>query len=74
MSDNGSTNLCGLLDAVIVKLKYDESYDFEHEGEDEMMFIEYRKQLKVLFDTIAQVVTYLPVAFLCKVYMQGSHQ
>lgn len=46
-----------LLDAVITKLKYDESYDFESEGEEEIMFLEFRKQLKVLLDAIAQVVT-----------------
>lgn len=56
MSDTDRTNLRSLLDAVISKLQYDESYDFENEGEEEVMFIEYRKQLKVLFDAIAQVV------------------
>lgn len=45
-----------LLDAVIIKLKYDETYDFECEGEDEIMFLEFRKQLKVLLDAVAQVV------------------
>ena len=48
----------GLLDALISKLKYDESYDFESQGEEEVMFIEFRKQLKVLFDAIAQVVRF----------------
>jgi len=37
-------------------MKYDESYNFEHEGEDEVMFIEYRKEMKILFDNIAQLV------------------
>ena len=59
MSDNDRTNIHQLLDAVISKLKYDESYDFESEGEDEIMFIEFRKQLKVLLDAIAQVVMLL---------------
>lgn len=57
LSDSDRTNLRGLLDVVISKLKYDASYDFETEGEEEMMFIDFRKQLKVLFDTIAQVVS-----------------
>jgi len=56
LSDTDRTNLRGLLDAVISKLKYDEGYDFECEGEDEIMFLEFRKQLKVLLDAIAQVV------------------
>ena len=56
LSDTDRTNLCALLDAVINKLQYDESYNFENEGEEEIMFLEYRKQLKGLFDTIAQVV------------------
>lgn len=47
----------GLLDAVITKLKYDKCYDFECEGEDEIMFLEFRKQLKVLLEAIAQVVS-----------------
>lgn len=47
----------GLLDAVISKLKYDDGYDFECEGEDEIMFLEFRKQLKVLLEAVAQVVS-----------------
>lgn len=56
LSDTDRTNLRGVLDAVISKLKYDESYDFECEGEDEIMFLEFRKQLKVLLEAVAQVV------------------
>lgn len=44
-----------LLSIVIKKLRYDESYDFENEGEDEAMFISYRRQLKVLFDNLVQL-------------------
>uniref|UniRef100_T1JL81 Exportin-T n=1 Tax=Strigamia maritima TaxID=126957 RepID=T1JL81_STRMM len=40
---------------VIKKYKYDKSYNFTNEGEDEVAFQEYRKQLKVLFDNLAQV-------------------
>ena len=57
LSDNDRTSLQALLDAVIRKLCYDESYDFDNEGEEELMFIDYRKQLKVLFDNIASVVS-----------------
>ncbi|RDD43824.1 Exportin-T [Trichoplax sp. H2] len=48
-------HLKGLLEAVISKYKYDQSYDFECEGEDEIMFLEYRKQLKNLFYNITQL-------------------
>lgn len=44
---------------MISKLQYDENYNFESEREEEIMFIEFRKELKVLFDAIAQVVRYL---------------
>lgn len=57
MSDNDRTSLQALLDAVIRKLRYDDSYDFDNEGEEEQMFVDYRKELKVLFDNIASVVS-----------------
>uniref|UniRef100_A0A671WN39 Exportin-T n=1 Tax=Sparus aurata TaxID=8175 RepID=A0A671WN39_SPAAU len=41
--------------AVMKKLTYDDEYNFENEGEDEAMFVEYRKQLKMLLDRLAQV-------------------
>ncbi|ODM97182.1 Exportin-T [Orchesella cincta] len=41
-----------LLDVVIRKLRFDSSYDFNHEGEDEACFLEYRKQLKIIFDNL----------------------
>ena len=59
LSDTDRTNLRSLLDAVITKLKYDEGYDFENEGEDEIMFLDFRKQLKVLLDAVAQVVVHI---------------
>ena len=36
-------------------MKYDPDYDFEGEGEDEVEFLEYRKQLKVIFDFVAKL-------------------
>ncbi|XP_062522258.1 exportin-T-like [Corticium candelabrum] len=44
-----------LLSIVIKKLRYDELYNFEQEGEDEVMFLSYRKQLKGLFDSLVQL-------------------
>lgn len=51
----------GLLYTVIKKMKYDDSYNFDHEGEDEAMFQEYRKQLKTLFTNLSALDTELMV-------------
>ncbi|XP_064605610.1 exportin-T-like isoform X2 [Liolophura sinensis] len=48
-------NMERLLCVLVKKMKYDESYNFEQEGEDEAMFQEYRKQIKVLFNNLAQL-------------------
>lgn len=45
----------GMLYTVVKKMKYDESYNFDQEGEDEAMFMEYRKQMRVIFNNLAQV-------------------
>ncbi|XP_064088049.1 exportin-T-like [Macrobrachium nipponense] len=45
-----------MLFVVITKTKYDESYNFEQAGEEEAMFDEYRKKLKVVFDNLAALV------------------
>lgn len=42
-----------MLYIVISKTKYDDSYNFDQEGEDEAMFDEYRKSLKVVFDNLS---------------------
>ncbi|XP_028410861.1 exportin-T-like [Dendronephthya gigantea] len=55
MSAEQEINIKGLLLTVIKKMKYDESYDFDQEGEDEAMFLEYRKLLKILFQNIGQL-------------------
>ena len=39
----------------INKTKYDPSFNFDNEGEDEAMFLEYRKNIKLVFDSIAQL-------------------
>ncbi|CAH1784092.1 unnamed protein product [Owenia fusiformis] len=48
-------NIGSILMAVISKMKLDESYNFDQEGEDEAMFQEYRKQLKVIYQNIGQL-------------------
>ncbi|KAK7083729.1 hypothetical protein SK128_023939 [Halocaridina rubra] len=45
-----------MLFVLITKTKYDESYNFEQMGEEEAMFDEYRKKLKVVFDNLAALV------------------
>ncbi|XP_062575597.1 exportin-T-like isoform X1 [Saccostrea cucullata] len=51
----------GLLYIVIKKMKYDDSYNFDHEGEEEAMFQEYKKQLKTIFTNLAALDTELMV-------------
>ncbi|KAK7102918.1 exportin-T-like [Littorina saxatilis] len=45
----------GMLYTVVKKMKYDECYNFEQEGEDEAMFMDYRKQMRVIFNNLAQL-------------------
>ncbi|GAB6029893.1 hypothetical protein CHUAL_005594 [Chamberlinius hualienensis] len=46
-------NLQNILFILMKKYKYDESYRFYQERDDEAMFLQFRKNLKVLFDYIA---------------------
>jgi exportin-T len=55
LSDNDRANLQTLLHTVINKYKYDEDYNFLSQGEDEVTFLDYRKELKVLIDNIAML-------------------
>ncbi|XP_016101121.1 exportin-T [Sinocyclocheilus grahami] len=55
LNEQQKTNVEAIMLAVMNKLKYDDEYNFENEGEDEAMFVEYRKQLKMLLDRLAQV-------------------
>eukprot|EP00118_Oscarella_pearsei_P000252 m.4515 g.4515 ORF g.4515 m.4515 type:complete len:847 (+) comp10890_c0_seq1:178-2718(+) len=55
IAQRSRTHISHILSLVIKKLRYDESYDFEAEGEDEAMFMEYRKQLKLLFDSLVHL-------------------
>lgn len=49
-------HLENMLYVVITKTKYDESYNFEQAGEDEAIFDDYRKRLKVVFDNLAALI------------------
>lgn len=49
------TNVEAILYVVINKYKYDLTTDFSSQGEDEALFLEYRKSLKVLFDNLAML-------------------
>jgi len=49
------THIQSILTIVIYKMKYDPSFNFDNEGEDEAMFLEYRKSLKQVLDSIAQL-------------------
>lgn len=55
LTDQQKANIEAIMLAVMKKLTYDDEYNFENEGEDEAMFVEYRKQLKMLLDRLAQV-------------------
>ncbi|XP_052410678.1 exportin-T [Carassius gibelio] len=55
LNEQQKTNVEAIMLAVMNKLKYDDEYNFDSEGEDEAMFVEYRKQLKMLLDRLAQV-------------------
>ncbi len=47
-----------MFNIVINKLKFDTSFNFENEGEEETMFLEYRKNVKLLFDSVTQLASY----------------
>uniref|UniRef100_A0A3Q1GYT7 Exportin-T n=1 Tax=Anabas testudineus TaxID=64144 RepID=A0A3Q1GYT7_ANATE len=55
LTEQQKANIEAVMLAVMKKLTYDDEYNFENEGEDEAMFVEYRKQLKMLLDRLAQV-------------------
>jgi len=49
------SNVENMFKIVINKTKFDSSFNFENEGEEEAMFLEYRKSIKLLFDSITQL-------------------
>ncbi|XP_009067656.1 PREDICTED: exportin-T [Acanthisitta chloris] len=68
LSNQQKANVEAIMLAVMKKLTYDEEYNFENEGEDEAMFVEYRKQLKLLLDRLAQVSPELLLASVRRVF------
>jgi len=56
VSDRHKQEVKELLYIIIKKMKYDGSYSFDHEGEDEAMFEEYRKELKVILNNIGALM------------------
>ncbi|XP_076862993.1 exportin-T [Brachyhypopomus gauderio] len=74
LTDQQKNNAEAIMVAVMKKLTYDDEYNFENEGEDEAMFVEYRKQLKMLLDRLAQVSPELVLESVSRVFtstMQG---
>jgi exportin-T len=49
------SNIENMFHIVINKMKFDSSFNFENEGEEEAMFLEYRKNIRLLFDNITQL-------------------
>ncbi|KAL6474664.1 hypothetical protein MHYP_G00182250 [Metynnis hypsauchen] len=68
LTDQQKNNVEAVMLAVMKKLTYDDEYNFENEGEDEAMFVEYRKQLKMLLDRLAQVSPELLLESVCRVF------
>ena len=71
ITDIDKAHMENLLYIIITKTKYDESYNFEQEGEDEAMFDEYRKGLKIVFDNLAALVPEL-VLKVCRDYVMTT--
>ncbi|XP_023673567.1 exportin-T isoform X2 [Paramormyrops kingsleyae] len=73
LSDQQKSNVEAVMLAVMKKLTYDDEYNFENEGEDEAMFVEYRKQLKLLLDRLAQVSPELLLEAVRRVFNTTMH-
>ncbi|XP_065179067.1 exportin-T-like [Sycon ciliatum] len=71
---NAKESVQALLYIVIMKMKYDESYCFDDSGEDEAMFLEYRHNLKVVFDNIAQLNPHLLLETIYSIAVQALQQ
>ena len=57
---------------ILKKFEFDDDYDFSDEGEDEAMFQEYRKTLKMLFCSIAKMVSTIPLHNLTDIFLSNS--
>jgi len=53
VNDTERQRVESLLFIIFEKTKYDEGFYFDRDGEEEAIFLEYRKQLRVLFDNVA---------------------
>ncbi|XP_036375884.1 exportin-T isoform X2 [Megalops cyprinoides] len=73
LTDQQKANIEAIMVAVMKKLTYDDEYNFENEGEDEAMFVEYRKQLKLLLDRLAQVSPELLLDSVRRVFNTTMH-
>ncbi|XP_072181720.1 exportin-T-like [Diadema setosum] len=63
-----------LLLILLDKFRYDETYNFDSQGEDEIMFLDYRRQLKVLFDNLAQLNQSLVLTSVHSIVMETLGQ
>ena len=64
LTESQKQNVKDLLYVVMKKMKYDDCYNFESEGEEEAMFQEYRKELKVIFNNIGALVRIVILKFV----------
>ena len=60
-----------LLNVVVIKMKYDEDFHFDDEGEEEALFHEFRKILKIQLDNIAILDEGLVMDFIYSVVMNA---
>lgn len=73
-SETQKAHAYNLLVVVINKMKYDVSYNFDSEGEDEAAFVEYRKQLKVLYENLASFNRNMVLEFIEKLFISTTSQ
>ena len=66
LTEDTYSNVAVLLMICFDKFKFDESHDFANEGENEVLFLEYRKELKVLFSSICILLPQLVLSELDK--------
>eukprot|EP00038_Savillea_parva_P008981 m.180452 g.180452 ORF g.180452 m.180452 type:complete len:968 (-) comp15007_c0_seq1:43-2946(-) len=63
--------LTKLLETVIAKMRYDNDFNYDNQGDDEAEFLEFRDNLKVVFTYVGQVV---PQVFLqtCATFVEST--
>lgn len=70
LNDKQKTFVQEILYIIIKKMKYDSSYSVELEGEDEAMFQEYRKELRVIFNNLGALNNELILSTVHELVMQ----